>query len=380
MILKNHPIVIYLDRNGFILYQDSLASLFQFSFLPDVVRDLEVINKEKLISFINSFIQTTKIIQSSLVVVLSDSVIFQKTLVAGSQAAQAVSQTDNNTGELQEKEIQNFLENIPFEDILAKQVKTTLGIMLVAVNKELVETITDPFKKYGCFIAAIVPSFIYGETVNFASTGLTYDTAQAVLQKGELLKQGNLLTGQEAINPPQSLEDNKEQEKEKPKNIRQYVLVGIFIVLLIILGIAYFTLGRAPLTPKKIQSQPPVEPINAISPTPTISIEPTNILKESSPSATVDPKSIQIKIIEKAENKNLENALRQGLLQVGFQDIKSEISANAIPAKSSVLFSQSIPNILRQIAISEIKKVLPDVLVQESQDAELTITVIIGNI
>ncbi|MDP2585986.1 MAG: hypothetical protein Q8P29_03845, partial [Candidatus Levybacteria bacterium] len=75
---------------------------------------------------------------------------------------------------------------------------------------------------------------------------------------------------------------------------------------------------------------------------------------------------------EKATN------LKNGLLNIGFQDIVSEVSEISIPEKSSIIFSPSIPAEVRNNIIAEIKKILPEVSILENQGSDFAINIIVG--
>lgn len=382
MFSKEHPIIIFLDRSGFIIYQDTLSNVWQFPFSQDLVQNLDVVNKEQLINLIGSFIQTNKVIPSSLIIVLSDSVIFQKDLTGlqpkpesqqpSLQASLSPDKTINKhqidfaNKELQEKEIKNFLDNVPFEEVLAKVINNT---RIVVVNKDLLEAIVDPFKKIGCIVNAVVPCFMYQQYIDF-SGGLSQDIARVILQQEERLKLGNMLTGQPIKTQQDPYGEPQKAPKEKSNNLRQFILIVVFVFLLIVLAIVYLTLGRTP------QASPsPIAP----SPTAALQTEPTSSPTDrNASSSAVDLQTIKITIIGNKETAILDNGLKNLLSKSGFQNIAIKDSTNPVPARPSVLFTKSVPDSLRQKVIAEIKKIFPDVLVQEAQELEPMITIVIG--
>ena len=235
MFSKNHPIILFLDRSGFSVFQDTMADIAKFNFTPDIVANLDVVNKEQFSTLITTFIQINKIVPSSLALVLSDNIIYEKDIQALN------SETQENIDKEHKEEIQEFLEDIPFEEVLAKVIK--IGVpRIVAVNKDLVMTIADVFVNKGSVLEAIIPSFMYGETVNFAA-GLTQNNIQAILEGSEILKTGNLLTDQQRITSVQGLETEQKEKEKKPQNLRLYILVGVFVTLLVILAVVYLNLG-----------------------------------------------------------------------------------------------------------------------------------------
>jgi len=243
----NHPIILFIDRSGFSVYQDILTNIARFNFTSDLVTNLDVVNKEQFSNLITTFIQINKIVPSSLAIILSDTVIYVKDLV----------KSQPNSEQEQKDEVRNFLENVPFEEVLAKVVKTEQKNTLCAVNRDLVMTIADVFVSKGSTIEAVVPGFLFGQKVNFG-IGLNQENIQPVLAESEILKGGNLLVGQQKVTSPEIFAEQKEPiiEGKKPQNIKQLILIGVFATLLVILAVVYFNLGASQAHPpaKKIKS------------------------------------------------------------------------------------------------------------------------------
>lgn len=374
MLSKNHPLILFIDRNGFSVFQDTLTNIPKFNFTPDLVSNLDVIDKEQFTSLIATFIQVNKIAPSSLAVILSDSVIYIKDLVSPAQkpiSNQALEHKD---------EIQNFLENIPFEEVLAKVIKAGNINRIVAVNKDLVMAISDAFTNKGSVMEAITPSFMYGQNANF-TLGLTLDSVRIILGSVETLRSGNLLTDQEEITPSQNLESELKNppanDVEKPRNLRQYMLVGIFVALLVILAVVYLNLGAAKTIPQNSKTKS--ASVNAVN-TPII---PSDVARPTLAQAAitavpVDIKRIKIKILQSSRIDEKATNLKNELSKMGFQNIIDEVSETSIPEKSSVVFSQDIPADLLNNIIMEIKKILPDISTLENQDSNFTISIVLG--
>ena len=389
MFSKNNPVVLFLDRTGFSVFQGTLVNIVKLPFSQEIVSNLEVINRDQLFALISSFIDKNRINSSILIVLLADSVVYEKDLSKILPKPQSLPANNANplsnqkaidfmNREQQIKtEIQNFLQNIPFEDILAKVIKTESLMKLVAVNKDLIFSTTDPFVKKGFLIESIVPCFLYGSTVTFTN-GLTSDIARLVLRKPELLKIGNLLTDQEKVNAPQNAYENeKEEEKEKTdQSKRKYMLIAIFVVLLVILGI--LVIGN--LTQNKSLNNNvkniPKNTLISSSPTP-ISAKPD--LPIGSASANLNMADVKI-IIQNSQSESISGSLKEALAKIGFKNIITEDFQGAVPEKSSVIFSDDIPAEIRQNTILEINKLLPNILILEGGIPGSKITIIVGRL
>ena len=390
MFSKNNPVVILIDRSGFTLYQGTLVNIIKFTFTPDIVANLEVISREQFFALVSSFIDKSKIIPSIIIVVLADAIVYEKDLskvpqktqpvgpnTASSSSSQKILDLANREQE-SKAEIQNFLQNIPFEDILAKIIKIQTTTRLVAVNKDLIFSTTEPFVKKGFLIEAIIPAFMYGPSANLAN-GLTLNIAQLILRKQEVLKIANLLVDQEQTiisqNPHETEKDKEERSGKSKKNRRQLILIGIFVILFIILGIMFImSFGGEEKNLKNNETRPSVQ---IISPSPTTASTSPDLPVGSS-SAILGADDISITIIRNSQSLQASALLREGLIKIGFNNIVSEDSEDAVPARSSVLFSKDISTNIRQIAIAEINKIFPSALVLESENSDSEITVIVG--
>ncbi|MBI2613770.1 MAG: hypothetical protein HYW62_03280 [Candidatus Levybacteria bacterium] len=375
MSSKNHPIILFLDRNGFSIFQDTLSNVARFNFTPDIVANLDVVNKEQFGRLIATFIQINKIVPSSLSLVLSDNIIYEKDMVdiveKQTPPVQTVSlEAPGNIDKEHKEEIQAFLEDVPFEEVLAKVIKTDKLNRIAAVNKDLVMTIADVFVNKGSTIEAVIPSFMYGTNINFAA-GLTQNNIQIILEGSEVLRTGNLLTNQQRITSPQGLEIEQKEKEKKPQNLSLYILIGVFVTLVIILAVVYLNMGASQTHPasKKIKSA--VDNSVAIPTTaPSVQIQASAI--------PTDLKVIRVKIVQSTQASEIFNSLSQQLQAIGFQDIKSSVSETSPAEKSSVVFSKNVPADAREKAFIEIKKVLPSISISENQDFDQTITVLIG--
>ena len=387
MLSKNHPIILFIDRFGFSIYQDTLTNIPKFNFTPDLVSNLDVVNNEQFAGLISTFIQINKIIGSSLAVILSDNVIYVKDLVSPAQksAPAAGLKTDSSEDKEHQGEVQSFLEDVPFEEVLAKVIKTGNVSRIVAVNRGLVMAIIDAFKGKGSVVESITPGFMFGQSANF-TVGLTSDNIRVVLGNAEILRLGNLLTDSEKMIPSQDLESeliipsnmtksDLGSSGKKPQSRRQYVLVGVFVILLVILGVVYFTMGASQKLPPsyKIKANVPSAAVPTVPPAggPTAA-------QAVITTVPVDLKTIKIKIVSSSLADTKAADLQSGLLKIGLMDVVNEVSEVSIQERSSVVFSQNIPADLRNNISIEIKKILPSVTVLENQDPDFTVNILIG--
>lgn len=360
MFSKNHPIILFIDRNGFSLFQDVQPNILRFNFTPDIVENLDVVNKEQFSNLIATFIQINKIIPSSIVAILSDTAIYSKDLIL------------QKIGKEREEEAKNFLDNVPFEEILAKVISADQASRIVAVNKDLVMTVINVLLSKGSSIEGIIPGFLYGSSAGL-NQSITSGNVRVILEESEIAKAGNLLTDQQEISHSQSSMDERKYPisggEKKPQNIRQNMLISVFVALLIILVVVYLNLGASQTLPNKKNKTYSVKE----------TVTPTVVSASQAPVyvGQISFKDLRIKIIKDSQSNIVADNLKSKFEQEGFLDIVSEIS-DTVAEKPSIIFSQDIPLSIRDIMVGDIRKNLPDIFVSENQDSNLTITILMG--
>ena len=80
--------LLYLTRNGFMLYAYAFPAGLKFTFTLDSVKNLEVVSDQKLRDQIQNFVSTNKLHPLNLVIILSDEVYFTKTIKSQEPAKQ----------------------------------------------------------------------------------------------------------------------------------------------------------------------------------------------------------------------------------------------------------------------------------------------------
>lgn len=210
---KKQTTIFYLDQNRGYFYDGSPHGLLEINFPPEAISHLEVINEERLNNAVKEFIETNKILPANVVLLLSVPVTFEKDF------------TDKNVT-LEDAEVKEFLDYIPFEDVLGKVITLEQKQKLVAVNKKLIEIIKEAFNNQKFDIISIVPVSVLQETIPDLSTNLNL---QIVLDKADSIKQYSIMTLEEPVKISNS------KNKALVKNKRLLIITGIFVFLIFIL-------------------------------------------------------------------------------------------------------------------------------------------------
>ena len=262
--------VIYIDKNKALFYFENTKITLQLDFPPNVISDLDLLSKERLEELIDTFINSNNLKDSKFeaVLVFSPVSAFEKDFL----------------GDLpkdKEVEIKKFIDLVPFEEVQSKEYKLGKKTKVVAINKTLYDSIINIFKKRNIFVSSVLPFSVLQEI----STELTHSVSLGfIAAKSDSYKQYSLINGNE---------DNPGNDKQKigfiqKKNIRIYVLAGVFLILLLVLIVLVITTLLPANNPQKNQIVLPT-----FTPTPTVeeiipTVSPSESI-EASISATITP-------------------------------------------------------------------------------------------
>jgi hypothetical protein len=231
--------LLYLAKNSIALYDEKTKGIFRLNFLPLVVKDLEIINRDQLGLNIKTLVESNKIIPSALIMVVSNNMFFEKDFPPLSKEQQVI-------------ETQKFLDNIPFEDIVSKAFGTEKVYKIVAANGHFIESIRKAFEALGFAINIAIPAIAFGNI----GEELNQVTIKIIFSKYPALKQYNLLKNEPVIKqqpsqqePEGEKHDETNNEKNNKKNL---IAIGVFVLLIIIISIVvFFVLSSQSSSPKK---------------------------------------------------------------------------------------------------------------------------------
>lgn len=210
--------VIYLTRDRFDFFSVQLPNILSFHFPKDLIADLEVKNKEEFEIQIQSFINRNKISPVNLILILSESVYFEKDVPSGPEYHY-------------DAQIGTFLENVPIDHPSTKLFLLEKGAKIIVTNKDLFEAIKSAFDEQGLFVVLVVPSFALKNPV-LLSHGLDKVTALDIISKMDALRSSDML-----VITRQEKEKEESTHKEKTDTNKIVILVSVLMLLVVILVI-----------------------------------------------------------------------------------------------------------------------------------------------
>jgi hypothetical protein len=387
--------IIYLQKDKFQLYSPFLRQIVEFRFVPEIIRDSDVINPEMLESLIKVFVANTKIPPGNLTIILADNSYFVKDFVLPPQPKPVKGQPQQPTAQMTMETIHvlsmNFVEHIPYENVVSKSIPIKDGIRVCAVNKDFFDSIANSFIKLGFTVDTVYPGFVLGNNLS-ARPVLDNAFVNAYFSKVSTLKAFDLM--QEDVYKPQPREgletsaemeiDYTDDKNKKPDKKRLYGMVGLLTVLLIILVVVYMQ----SLTPPPVAQTPatqgstvqPVQPAaESVNTAPVVTTVPESEDTGSTTTTDIKASDIAVQITAAAGSETTAQTLRDAFSKFSFKTLTVSSQSKATTTSTVVSFSASVNQTVRNAVLVEIRKVKTNVTVQERQEGDYDITIIIAN-
>jgi len=371
--------IVYLQKDKFQLYSPLVGRILEFRFAPEIVRDLDIINGELLENYVKTFIVNSKIASSNLVFVLADNAYFVKDFSLPDRQKTGASLSEEVAKELLQKQADEFIEHVPFDNVVSKVLPVKDGLKVCATNKDFYESIVIAFEHLGFTVESILPGFAVGNGMSSRSM-MDQAMVNEILQKISTLKQYSLL-GQQVFQPQAKLEtegidevelEQQETKKTVPNKKRLYALSGIFVSLIIVLVIVYVQ-SQTPPTPPK-------QPAFAANPTPQ-SATPVllaTVIPTVSAQQRLLMQNLTVQIIGTANSASIAQNLLGRLNIYKFKSVSIQTQNSLGNTGSLIAFSPGISQDVRNTVLNEVKKFANSVLVEEKQIGAYDITITLG--
>jgi len=204
---------------------------------------------------IQTFIKNNKLFPKNIVILLSVQVTFDREFPHGSIEVQ--------------KGIQEFLELVPYEDIIEKKIISSGKTRVVATNKEICEAIKSTFIISGFMVSGLYPLTLVLESIPQLKTNLDLSL---FVNKLPDLKSVNMQYVVEASSPT-SYGTVATTGKEKPNKTRLYALGGIFGMLVLVLA---FVVYKNVISPSQVNT-------SNVLPKPSVARNRPTVVQEQAP-------------------------------------------------------------------------------------------------
>lgn len=236
----------------------------------ELMTDLEIVDREKLIAFIGQFLQANNVPIGAVTFLLAATNLFEQDL-------SAVAPKDLDVA------AQKFSDSVPFESVASKRILVGDKLRLIAANRDVLDALKKAFEKKGFVAQACVPYTVIQVLVPELAQSID---PPLLFSKLDSFRQYSLVS-QDIIIPTAF------EKKTGLKGRRDMILISVFGVLMLFL--LYLVLVTYVFVPKPQKVVPP-----AVVPAPTRPLVfPTQEATQSSQvvSPTVLPKPSGSRVI-----------------------------------------------------------------------------------
>lgn len=236
-ISKKPTGVFFVDGNKSFYFEQSLSGPISLEIPADIFTDLELINRKKLETLLKNFIITQKLGPKNIIILLSTQLTYDKDFPRGSIEV--------------EKNIEEFLELVPFEQVISKKALFAGRTKVIAANKEFCDAIKATFINSGFIVGGIYPLSLCLELAPELQSSMDLNL---VINKVPDLRDFNLMpTPEVALNA----EDRKKQS-DKP---RLALMIVVMILLAIVMVFLLYKNILAPQRERKSNVLPTPKPV-----------------------------------------------------------------------------------------------------------------------
>lgn len=336
-------LIVEIHRDHLIACGDSLATPLSLQFPPQVVKDLEMMSQTALETLVHTFVVREKLESTSLIIILSQEVYFEKDI-------------GKCDGEEQKKLVQQFVDTVPFTTTSEKVFQIRGSCRLVVINRTLFDSFKTAFEKEKFPVVAVVPELVL-PGIGVKGT-LSADSCRVIAKKLPALAE-------------QSFLDRPERSEGSGGRTGQFFLKHrVMLIILFVILVGWGGTMTA-LMLRKPQLVSPAE-----MPIPTITIIPTAEPTEPVATPSASPETFSIHILNASRKAGLAAALSERLAPYGFTRVETA-NSQTISERTTIVFSPSVPDGIRKLMLRVIQESYPEAKVESDreQDADITITI-----
>jgi len=245
-MIKKEILVVFVDKNRILFYTKKASNTLQLNLLVDILCDLEIINREKLEHYIDSFFSSPnfKGKEFDATIIFSQHTTFEKELTSTNSKAEF-------------EETQKFIDMVPFEEVLSNSYRINKKTKIVAVNKILYNILKQVLEKNKAHVLLALPMTVLVTANPELARKIDFPFIESKL---ESFKQYSLV-GFEEMGLGGEVTNSIGIKK---KDVRLYLLliamIGLFLVLIFLI---YTTFIAVPKQTKHIITTPPAsEPVD----------------------------------------------------------------------------------------------------------------------
>ncbi len=369
---SNHQIV-FLYRNKIFFCNPSQNESKEFPLTTEIIKDLEVIDQEKLEKALRDFLGDTKGRYNETLVILNKNTYFRTTI-----EEPEISELENKA------KIDLFSDLVPFNNIFVKQFSIKKKLEVIAINRDFYEPILDVLYKLDFKITMILPELVVEDFIGEASCTPEENT--------ELLKTLGKLAPYDLLGSRHKLitKNSSDIEPIKKQNQKLIALVAIFgVLILLLVGAIIFNNNRNNAYKASIAGQVTNQNLE-ISDEKSKGIDSaqTSVSAEASESATatesgktasgttvLDLDQYKIRVLNGSGISGQAGIVKTNLEKAGFKNIDVGNAQKIASNKTLVLIIPTLPSEIRTLILDVVENIGQEYTIQENSELNYDIVI-----
>lgn len=373
---KKSNALIFLDRTSFSYYKEN-NSILTFTYPTSSIKELDILNEQIFIAEVTNFFKSNNIHPGTLIVILSSDILYEKdfmfepkTISEKNQQVKDINTSEQNTLPVEEKmaQMQSYLDIVPFDEIASKSYKIDKITKLVATNKKLYEMLVSMLNKLNFIVEAVVPITVIPKSIIDAPI-FNSDNAKKIIKKFDTVSAYSLLEENSYALSRAALAPKGIKMSAKVSSKREYALIGVFVLLLSVLGIVSYVTFLSPATKRRVASENKIVP-------PTVVIRPSEIPvpdPSSTVSAFLNKQFLRIQITGGTASQS--SLLREDLINNGYINITPKPNNIASSGRITVVFSSLLSGEVKDSIVGQLRKTFLNVSAQEAELTEVDLII-----
>ncbi len=220
--MKNNQsknILIWFSKDGFYFYIESGANILFYPFSPDSVMYFDIFDEQNFLTSLEAFLKANGIQNATAYMIVDQSSVIENYFVK------------NN-----EKVLSDFIENIPYENVISKVSEKGDSMHAIGFNGAFYQNLNSLLEKNNCSIAAVLPYILIPETK------LDIQSAPNILKKAASLVEESMITGPNNASPTNTYGNEATYTPVNPSPKDKSILPYLIPVFLILIGILIYLL------------------------------------------------------------------------------------------------------------------------------------------
>lgn len=357
MTNSNQRYLVFVEPYRLYIYSTQMEQPYPVDIPITAVRDVEILNRDQVYSLVDAFVTANGMTGGSIVMVLSQSLLFEKQIV------QDLSDEVRRTAAIKE-----YIDNVPFEQTAYVSYPIQTGIGIIATNEEFFGTLKRAFERKNITVNLVVPAMAFGDVKVSPQTGPDAQTASFFLDNIDQVKQFAFHVSLPVVTGAQK-ETKKKIALSKGPSKKLPIYLSVFGLLILVLVIVIVVNNQPPA------NKPTTTTVAAEAP--AAALAPPSVEEEGTGSAELDRARLKIQIKTPVLFRTRIDEIRGRMTAAGYTTVDV---VEAPAAESTVLYlnKTNLTVAQRSALMGDMRTYFNEFSVQEVEQAEYAAQVVVG--